>query len=33
MLPDDDENGIIVEWLKDNVYSIAGGSGGLVVNG
>ena len=31
MLPNDDESGIVVEWLKDNVYWIAGCSGGLVV--
>ena len=31
MLPDDNESGIVVEWLKDNVYWIAGCSGGLVV--
>lgn len=31
MLPDDKDNGIVVDWLKDNVYWIAGVSGGLVV--
>ena len=31
MLPNDDESGIVVEWLKNNVYWIAGCSGGLVV--
>ena len=31
MLPDDKDNGILVDWLKDNVYWIAGVSGGLVV--
>ena len=31
MLPNDNESGIVVEWLKDNVYWIAGCSGGLVV--
>ena len=31
MLPDDKDNGIVVDWLKANVYWIAGVSGGLVV--
>lgn len=30
MLPDD-KGGIVIEWLKEHVYWVAGVSGGLVV--